>query len=60
LISILGVNDGMTLTQHALAAEARSEFLIPMYLWLMTWFFIYSYPIALYTQRLERRFTITT
>jgi polar amino acid transport system permease protein len=60
LISILGVNDGMTLTQHALAAEARSEFLIPMYLWLMTWFFIYSYPIALYTQRFERRFTITT
>jgi len=60
LISILGVNDGMTLTQHALAAEARSEFLIPMYLWLMIWFFIYSYPIALYTQRFERRFAITT
>jgi polar amino acid transport system permease protein len=59
LISILGINDGMTLTQHALAAEARSEFLIPMYLWLMIWFFIYSYPIALYTRRFERRFTIT-
>jgi len=59
LISILGVNDGMTLTQHALAAEARSEFLIPMYLWLMIWFFIYSYPIALYTRRFERRFAIT-
>lgn len=58
LISILGVNDGMTLTQDALAAEGRSEFLIPMYLWLMSWFFIYSYPIAQWTRRLERRFAV--
>ncbi len=58
LISILGVNDGMTLTQNALAAEGRSEFLIPMYLWLMSWFFIYSYPIAQWTRRLERRFAV--
>lgn len=58
LISILGVNDGMTLTQNALAAEGRSEFLIPMYLWLMSWFFVYSYPIAQWTRRLERRFAI--
>lgn len=58
LMSILGVNDGMTLTQNALAAEGRSEFLIPLYLWLMSWFFIYSYPIAAYTRRLERRFAV--
>ncbi|MEO3414539.1 amino acid ABC transporter permease [Roseovarius sp. CAU 1744] len=58
LISILGVSDGMTLTQDALAAEGRSEFLIPMYLWLMSWFFIYSYPIAQWTRRLERRFAV--
>ncbi len=58
LVSILGVHDGMTLTQDALAAEGRSEFLIPMYLWLMTWFFIYSYPIAIWTRRLERRFSL--
>lgn len=60
LISILGVNDGMTLTQNALAAEGRSEFLIPMYLWLMIWFFVYSYPIAIWTRRLERRFVVNT
>ncbi len=60
LISILGVNDGMTLTQNALAAEGRSEFLIPMYLWLMAWFFAYSYPIASLTRRLEQRFAIET
>lgn len=58
LISILGVNDGMTLTQDALAAEGRSEFLIPMYLWLMSWFFIYSYPIATLTRHLERKFAV--
>lgn len=58
LISILGVSDGMTLTQDALAAEGRSEFLIPMYLWLMSWFFIYSYPIAQWTRRLEQRFVV--
>jgi len=58
LISILGVNDGMMLTQSALAAEGRSEFLIPMYLWLMTWFFAYSYPIAEWTRRLESKYAI--
>ena len=58
LISILGVSDGMTLTQDALAAEGRSEFLIPMYMWLMSWFFIYSYPIAQWTRRLEKRFAV--
>ena len=57
LISILGVSDGMTLTQNALAAEGRGELLIPMYLWLMLWFFIYCYPIAVWTRRLERKFS---
>lgn len=58
LISILGVADGMSLTQDALAAEGRSEYLIPMYLWLMFWFFIYCYPIARWTIYLERRFQV--
>ena len=58
LVSILGVNDGMMLTQSALAAEGRSEFLIPMYLWLMAWFFAYSYPIAEWTRRLEHKYAV--
>lgn len=58
LISILGVSDAMTLTQDALSAEGRSELLIPMYLWLMSWFFLYSYPIAAFTRSLERRFAL--
>jgi polar amino acid transport system permease protein len=61
LISIVGVSDSMTLTQQALAAEGgRSELLIPMYLLLLMLFFLYCYPIARWTQVLERRFAIVT
>jgi polar amino acid transport system permease protein len=58
LISILGSRTACGLTQDALAAEGRSEYLIPMYLWLMSWFFIYCYPIARLTRRLENRFAV--
>ena len=58
LISILGVSDCLRLSQDALAAEGRSEYLIPMYLWIMTWFFAYCYPIARFTQRLERKWSV--
>ena len=58
LISIVGVNDAMTLTQDALAAESRSELLIPMYLMLLILFFCYCYPIARLTLYFERKFTI--
>jgi polar amino acid transport system permease protein len=61
LISIVGVTDSMTLTQQALAAEGgRSELLIPMYGMLLLLFFIYCYPIARWTQVLERRYNIVT
>jgi polar amino acid transport system permease protein len=55
LMSVLGVNDAMRLTQDAIAAIGRSDVLIPMYLWLMAWFFAFSYPLAMLTRRLERR-----
>ena len=58
LISILGVNDCLRLTRDALSAEGRSEYLIPMYLWIMSWFFVYCYPIARWTIRLERRWAV--
>jgi polar amino acid transport system permease protein len=58
LISIVGVNDAMTLTQDALAAESRSELLIPMYLMLLILFFCYCYPIARLTLYFERKFSI--
>ena len=59
LISILGVNDCLRLTRDALAAEGRSEYLIPMYLWIMSWFFVYCYPIARWTIRQERKWAVS-
>jgi polar amino acid transport system permease protein len=58
LISIVGVNDAMTLTQDALAAEQRSELLMPMYGTLLVFFFIYCYPIARWTIYLERKYAV--
>ncbi len=58
LISIVGVNEAMTLTHDALSAENRSELLIPMYGLLLLLFFAYCYPIARWTQALERRFAV--
>ncbi len=61
LISIVGVADSMTLTGQALAAEGgRSELLIPMYGMLLLLFFVYCYPIARWTQVLERRYHVVT
>jgi polar amino acid transport system permease protein len=58
LISIVGVGDAMTLTQDALAAEQRTELLMPMYGMLLVFFFVYCYPIARWTIRLERKFAV--
>jgi polar amino acid transport system permease protein len=48
----------MTLAQDALAAEQRSELLMPMYAMLLLFFFVYCYPIARWTIRLERRYAV--
>jgi polar amino acid transport system permease protein len=58
LISLVGVDDALTLTRSALMAEGRSELLMPMYSILLIWFFLYCYPIAVWTVRLERRFAV--
>jgi polar amino acid transport system permease protein len=58
LISIVGVNDSMTLTQDALASEGRTDLLMPMYGMLLLFFFVYCYPIARWTIRLERKFAV--
>jgi polar amino acid transport system permease protein len=56
LTSVVGVSEAMTLTGDILASEGRTELLVPMYLYLLLWFFIYCYPIARATTALERRF----
>ncbi len=58
LVSIVGVTEAMTLTGEILAAEQRDDLLIPMYLYLLTWFFLYCYPIARWTQHLERKYAV--
>lgn len=58
LVSVVGVEEAMTLTRFALSAENRSELLLPMYLSLLIAFFAYCYPIARWTARLERRFAV--
>jgi polar amino acid transport system permease protein len=58
LISLVGVNDALLMTRSALMAEGRSELLLPMYTALLIMFFLYCYPIAYYTVKLERRFSI--
>lgn len=59
LASIVGVSEVMTLAGQVEAAEGgRTDLLTPLYAWILLWFFLYSYPIALLTQRLERRYAV--
>jgi polar amino acid transport system permease protein len=58
LTSVVGVSEAMTLTGDILSSEGRTELLVPMYLYLLLWFFMYCYPIALASVALERRFQV--
>ncbi len=58
LVSIVGVGEAMTTTGEILAAENRSDLLIPFYLYLLCLFFLYCYPIARWTIGLERKFAV--
>ena len=60
LTSVVGVHDALGYASAAIAAEGRHELLAPMYLYIMAWFFIYSYPITQLTLRLERRIAVQT
>ena len=58
LASIVGVDEMMTLTQRALSAEGRAELLLPFYGYVLLWFFVYCYPIARWTIRMEARYAV--
>jgi len=58
LTSVVGVSEAMTLTGDILSSEARTELLVPMYLYLLLFFFLYCYPIARATIALEKRFQV--
>ncbi len=56
LASIVGVNDVVTRAGQVLAAAGNSPGLLaPVYAYVLLLFFIYTYPVALATRRLERR-----
>jgi polar amino acid transport system permease protein len=56
LASIVGVSEVMTLTQRVTNAEGRTDLLIPIYSYVLLWFFVYCYPISVWTRRLEARY----
>jgi polar amino acid transport system permease protein len=58
LASIVGVEEVMTLAGQVLAADGRPELLVPIYCFVLVWFFVYCYPIARWTVRLERKYTV--
>lgn len=58
LASIVGAEDALTNARTVLQAESDSRLLLPLYAYLLSWFFIYSYPIARLSMALERRFAI--
>ncbi len=59
IVSILGVEEILNLTRQAIEAENnRPILLIPFYGFVLVIFFLYCYPIARLTVRLERRFAV--
>ena len=59
LCSIMGVEESVTLTQQALSSEGgKPELLAPFYIFLLVVFFMYIYPIARWTVRLERKYAV--
>jgi polar amino acid transport system permease protein len=58
LVSVVGVSEVMTLAGDVLASENRPELLMPFYLYILVWFFVYCYPIARWTVYLERRYAV--
>jgi polar amino acid transport system permease protein len=58
LASIVGVGEVMTLTLRITNAEGRTDLLIPIYSYVLLWFFVYCYPISRWTRRLEARYEL--
>jgi len=59
LCSLLGVEELLTLTRQAMeGSDNHPELLVPFYTFALLVFFLYCYPIARLTVRLERRFTV--
>ena len=55
LTNLVGVPEGLTSVRQVLELEGE-RFAIPLYTILMLLFFLYCYPIAWLTRKLEQRF----
>ena len=58
LISIVGIQDVMTIASGALSAVGKPSLMLPMYFMLLAWFYIVALPISRLTAALERRYAI--
>lgn len=58
LISIVGVEDSVFVARAVLSAESNTALLMPVYGLLLILFFAYCYPIARWTRKLEKRYTV--
>ncbi|WP_422012994.1 amino acid ABC transporter permease [Roseateles sp.] len=53
--SLVGVSEGLSVAREVLAAEARTELLLPVYGVVLLAFFLYIFPISMLARALERR-----
>ena len=58
LASIVGVSEVMTLTLRITNAEGRTDLLIPIYSYVLLFFFVYCWSISLLTRRLGARYAV--
>ncbi len=58
LVSIVGVDDSVTVARSILAAEGTPALLMPVYGLVLVLFFVYCAPIARWTRRLEARYAV--
>ena len=57
LASIVGVHEILAITSDITAVDDHPAFFLPLYLYVMTWFFIFCYPISCWSKKLELQLT---
>lgn len=55
LASLVGVSEALSVAREILAAEARTDLLLPVYGLVLAGFFLYIFPLSLLARALERR-----
>ncbi|MFC3678374.1 amino acid ABC transporter permease [Ferrovibrio xuzhouensis] len=58
LCSVVGVREVMTTIADMLASYSRHDLLMPAYFYLLLLFFVFCFPIARLTLKIERRFSV--